>query len=64
MYFDAKTRTSVLDRIGEIIAQDGALLVGPAESYVGYELGYVAADSAPGLLYKNRPVPLRRRLAG
>ncbi|MDR3526654.1 MAG: protein-glutamate O-methyltransferase CheR [Rhizomicrobium sp.] len=64
MYFDAKTRISVLDRIGEILAPDGALLVGPAESHVGYELGYVAAESAPGLLYKNRPAPLRRRLAG
>lgn len=64
MYFDAKTRISVLDRIGEILAPDGALLIGPAESCVGYELGYVAAENAPGLFYKNKPVPLRRRLAG
>jgi len=64
MYFDAKTRISVIERIGEILAPDGALLVGPAESHFGYEIGYVAAESAPGLLYKNKPVPLRRRLVG
>lgn len=64
MYFDAKTRISVVERIGEILAPDGALLVGPAESHVGYEFGYVTTESAPGLLYKTKPVPLRRRLAG
>jgi chemotaxis protein methyltransferase CheR len=63
MYFDHKTRLSVLDRIGEILAPDGALLVGPAETMGGYTVGYTQTDSAPGLFYKNRPVPLRRRLA-
>jgi len=64
MYFDHKTRLSVLDRIGEILAEDGALLVGPAESVDGYALGYSPADSAPGLYYKSKPAPVRRRLAG
>ena len=64
MYFDHKTRASVLDRIGEVLAEDGALLVGPAESVDGYALGYVPADSAPGLNYKSKPAPNRRRLAG
>lgn len=64
MYFGLKTRLSVLDRISEILAPDGALLVGPAETMLGYELDFVPADSAPGLFYKNRPVPTRRRLAG
>lgn len=64
MYFEHKTRLSVLDRIGEILAPDGALLVGPAETLVGAELGYFPAESAPGLFYRSRPAPLRRLLAG
>jgi chemotaxis protein methyltransferase CheR len=64
MYFDHKTRTSVLDRIGEILAEDGALLVGPAESVDSNALGYGPADSAPGLYYKFKLAPNRRRLAG
>lgn len=64
MYFDHKTRLSVLDRIGEIMAPDAALLLGPAESMAGYTIGYAPADSAPGLYYKGKPSQLRRRLAG
>jgi len=64
MYFDHKTRLSVLDRIGDILAVDGALLVGPAESMGGYTTGYAAAEGAPGLYYKAKPVPLRRRAVG
>lgn len=64
MYFDHKTRMSVLDRIGDILADDGALLVGPAESVDGTALGYGPADSAPGLYFKSRPLAARRRLAG
>jgi Methylase of chemotaxis methyl-accepting proteins len=60
MYFDLKTRASVLDRIGDILMPDGALLVGPAESMEGFMQGYVPADSAPGLFYKTRPAPARR----
>ena len=60
MYFDHKTRLSVLDRVGEILMPDGALLIGPAESTDGYTLGYVAADNAPGLFYKTKPAPARR----
>ncbi|GAA0568374.1 CheR family methyltransferase [Rhizomicrobium electricum] len=60
MYFDLKTRASVLERIGDILMPDGALLVGPAESMDSYILGYVLADSAPGLFYKSRPAPARR----
>jgi chemotaxis protein methyltransferase CheR len=60
MYFDHKTRLSVLDRIGEILLADGALLLGPAETTDGYTLGYTAADSAPGLFYKIKPAPARR----
>jgi chemotaxis protein methyltransferase CheR len=60
MYFDLKTRANVLDRIGEMMMADGALLLGPAESTDGYAFGYVAADNAPGLYYKSKPAPVRR----
>ena len=49
MYFDQKTRVSVLDRIGDILAPDGALLVGPAESSRAWPPDFVQADNAPGL---------------
>lgn len=64
MYFEHKTRLSVLERIGEIMAPDGALLLGPAESMTGCAIGYTPAESAPGLYFKSKPPPLRRRLAG
>jgi len=64
MYFDHKTRVSVLDRIGDILTPDGSLLVGPAESVGGVTLGYVSADNAPGLYYKAKPAQLLRRAAG
>ena len=60
MYFDHKTRVSVLDRIGDVLEPDGALLVGPAESVGGYAMGYVGAARAPGLYFKSKPPPLLR----
>ncbi len=64
MYFDHKTRLSVFDRIGDVLAQDGALLVGPAELVSGLTIGYAPSEGAPGLYYKTEPVPLHRRAAG
>lgn len=64
MYFDQKTRASVLERIGEILVPDGALLLGPAETMNGEAAGYAPADGAPGLFYKSKPVPFRRRITG
>jgi chemotaxis protein methyltransferase CheR len=60
MYFDHKTRVSVLERVGEILALDGALLLGPAESLTGFSMGYDAAVRAPGLYFKSKPAPLLR----
>jgi chemotaxis protein methyltransferase CheR len=64
MYFDHKTRLSVFDRIGDVLARDGALLVGPAELVSGLTIGYAPSEGAPGLYYKTEPVPLHRRAAG
>jgi chemotaxis protein methyltransferase CheR len=60
MYFDHKTRLTVLDRISDILAPDGALLLGPAESADSYVMGYSPANSAPGLFYKIKSQPPRR----
>jgi len=61
MYFDLKTRASVLDRIGEILTPDGSLLLGPAESITGLATEFVQAEHAPGLYYRSKMPPLRRR---
>ncbi len=65
MYFDQKTRASVLDRIGDILAPDGSLLVGPAESLAGLTTGFVQTEHAPGLYYRSKTLPplLRRATA-
>jgi chemotaxis protein methyltransferase CheR len=65
MYFDQKTRVSVIDRIADMLAPDGALLVGPAESISGLTGGFVQTDNAPGLYYRFKHLPLlQRRAAG
>ena len=65
MYFDQKTRGSVLERIGGILAPDGSLLVGPAESIAGLTSGLVQTEHAPGLYYRPRTLtPLLRALRG
>lgn len=65
MYFDQKTRVSVIDRVADMLAPDGALLVGPAESISGLTTGFVQTDNAPGLYYRSWPLPpLLRRAAG
>ena len=63
MYFDQKTRISVIDRIADILTPDGALLVGPAESIAGLTSDFVQAENAPGLYYwtKSQPATLRRK---
>jgi chemotaxis protein methyltransferase CheR len=65
MYFDQKTRISVIDRIGDMLAPDGALLVGPTESISGLTTDFVQTEHAPGLCYRTKYLPpLLRRAAG
>jgi chemotaxis protein methyltransferase CheR len=65
MYFDRKTRISVIDRISDMLARDGALLVGPAESISGLTTDFTQTDQAPGLYYRTKySVPMLRRKAG
>jgi chemotaxis protein methyltransferase CheR len=65
MYFDQKTRVSVIDRTVDILTPDGALLVGPAESITGLTTDFVQTEHAPGLYYRSKYLPpLLRRAAG
>ena len=63
MYFDRKTRVSVIDRIADMLAPDGALLVGPAESISGLTIDFLQTDEAPGLYYRTKHLgsTLRRK---
>jgi chemotaxis protein methyltransferase CheR len=65
MYFDRKTRFSVIDRVADILAPDGALLVGPAESITGLTTGFEQPEFAPGLYYRTKYLPqMLRRATG
>ncbi len=59
MYFDRKTRAGVLDRISDILAPDGALIVGINE-IVPQHAGFAAKDGAPGFYERPKPAPVRR----
>jgi len=62
MYFDQVTRVAVLANIAKVLAHDGSLLIGPAESIAGLNTGYVQTEHAPGLYYRPRSLqPLLRR---
>jgi chemotaxis protein methyltransferase CheR len=62
MYFDQVTRAAVLANIAKVLAHDGSLLIGTAESIAGLNTGYVQTEHAPGLYYRPRSLPplLRR----
>ena len=65
MYFDRKTRISVIDRIADMLAPDGALLVGPTETIADLTPDFVQPDEAPGLYYRFKHLsPALRRKAG
>ncbi len=64
MYFDQVTRVSVLANIAKVLAPDGSLLLGPAESIAGLNTGYVQTEHAPGLYYRPKSLPPLLRRAG
>jgi chemotaxis protein methyltransferase CheR len=63
MYFDRKTRAGVLDRISDILAPDGTLIVGINE-IVPQHAGFVAEGGAPGFYERPKPAPARRMATG
>ncbi len=54
IYFDAKTKAQVLDKIAEILAPDGALILGHAESVRGLSGAFVPVAHAPHFYVKDR----------
>ncbi len=64
MYFDAKTKVSVLDKIAEILLPEGALLLGHTESVRGLSDVFVAIDDAPMLFVKGKAAAQRLTATG
>jgi chemotaxis protein methyltransferase CheR len=57
MYFDTTTKTDVLNRLWQVLADDGYLLLGAAETLLGTSGCFVARGNAGGLTVKaNAPV--------
>jgi len=56
IYFDQKTKASVLDKIAEVLQPDGALILGHAESVRGLSDVFAPLDHAPMLFAKGRIV--------
>ncbi len=54
MYFDPRNRASVVDRIAEILPQDGYLILGPVETPQGVSTEFEAAEGMPGVYVKAR----------
>lgn len=54
MYFDQRTKASVLDKMAEIIPSDGYLVLGPVENTQGLSTEYEAVEGVPGIYTKAR----------
>ncbi|MFL6762416.1 MAG: CheR family methyltransferase, partial [Sphingomicrobium sp.] len=52
MYFDAATKADVLDRLSRVLADDGYLLMGSAETLLGTSGCFIAPGNARGLSMK------------
>ena len=52
MYFDAATKADVLDRLSRVLADDGYLLLGSAETLLGTSGCFITPRNAPGLSVK------------
>jgi chemotaxis protein methyltransferase CheR len=68
IYFDEPTKRNVLDRIAQLMPEDGFLLLGAAESVVGVTTSFLPHESARGVSVKKsggsaRLAPLVARAA-
>ena len=59
IYFDQKTKASVLDKIAEMLLPDGALLLGNSETVNGLSTPFVPVDRAPNTYAKTKAVAQR-----
>jgi len=63
MYFDNKTKAGVLDRVADVLAPDGYLLLGPVETAPGLSSEFGPVDGAPGVYVRARRL-LQRAATG
>ena len=68
IYFDEPTKRNVLDRVAQLMPEDGFLLLGAAESVVGVTTSFLPHESARGVSVKKpagsaRPAPFVARAA-
>lgn len=59
MYFDRKTKVSILSRTAEILVPDGYLLLGPIETVQGLSTKYETFGDVPGVFVTAQPSLLR-----
>ncbi len=59
IYFDKKTKAAVIEKISEMLAPDGALLLGHAETVSGLGSSFVGVADAPGLFVKGKAAAAR-----
>jgi chemotaxis protein methyltransferase CheR len=59
IYFDRKVKTEVLEKTAEVLAPDGALMLGQSESPRGISEAFVPLESAPGFFVKSKAAAQR-----
>ncbi|HXC55830.1 MAG TPA: protein-glutamate O-methyltransferase CheR [Rhizomicrobium sp.] len=64
IYFDRKTKAAVVEKISEMLAPDGALMLGHAETVRGLSSVFVAVEDAPSIFVKGKAAATRLVKAG
>jgi chemotaxis protein methyltransferase CheR len=64
IYFDQQTKIDLLDRLAQVIAGDGFLVLGAAETVVGLTDRFTTVADKPGLYAPNPRPPLRLAAGG
>jgi chemotaxis protein methyltransferase CheR len=64
IYFDQQTKVDLLDRLAQVTAADGYLMLGAAETVVGLTDSFTTVPDKRGLYAPNPRLPLRWAAAG
>jgi chemotaxis protein methyltransferase CheR len=64
IYFDQQTKVDLLDRLAQVTAADGYLVLGAAETVVGLTESFTTVPDKRGLYAPNPRLPLRWAAAG
>jgi len=59
MYFDPQAKQDVLGRLADALAPDGYLVLGSAETVMGFAKNFKPMANAPGIYVKTRRQPSR-----